>query len=452
MKKSLLIAVAAIMVVLSASAQQKRVAQATKMNAPVATKMNVTKAPAAIAKRAIEKNQPARRAAGIAGTYILNYANLKGDFTASSSFEIVEKPTSTVKVVDMEDDNYAETIDFEYNVQLNGFTSDDAVVYGKYDSTEGTIHIPVQVIGEDETYGRILLMGLTSVDGEAAHYGLDIILTVDENGSLELYDAEEELAAAGGYAEGEIISGWYSLLPDYEDGLSAWNFGNDIEFYQPNATMIYTTTGKRLGGEVQGSWNRNVNKRVYIEDYGTEIVINNFLGLCPISVTVNADGTCYIPFGQKVFDRDFSDDSFEYGYICLTGCVIDGNGIKTDDTVPQLNGFWDETEYDFFKTEYKEAWTDEDGEHEAGNYFVDNDPNYCRYFNVCSKFDTEDQGYGFGFCCNLYIVKDEDTTGITEAKATAAQNNAKVYNLLGQEVNGDVKGLVIKNGKKYVNK
>lgn len=442
MKKSLLIAVAAIMVVLSVSAQQKRVAQATKMNAPVATKLNVTKAAAPIAKRAIEKNQPARRAAGVAGTYILDFDNYDGTFTESSSFEIVEK-TGTVKIVDLETENYDETIDFEYNVQLNDFTWEGGVAYGKYDATEGTIHIPVQVIGENSTYGRIVLGGISSLDGEPKHYPFDMILTVDEDGALQLYDMEEELAEV---YPGEIMSGWYSFLPDYEEG-GAWNYGFDIEFFQPNAVM-----GGREVHIENGAWGEwtATTHNVSVEDYGTEIVVHNFFDLCPISITIDGDKAS-IATPVRVQSYDYADEGEEPNYIQIwqwdatlenrvNPGLITGN-VSTDEEGNKMIEFYD--------TEYREAWTDEQGDHEAGEYIIND---YTKWFMVHSNYG-ENGAYWWGEARNVYLIIPADgAAGITEAKATAAQNNAKVYNLLGQEVNGDVKGLVIKNGKKYVNK
>jgi len=41
------------------------------------------------------------------------------------------------------------------------------------------------------------------------------------------------------------------------------------------------------------------------------------------------------------------------------------------------------------------------------------------------------------------------STGISSIEATSAQNG-KTYNLAGQQVSDSYKGLVIKNGKKYV--
>ena len=42
------------------------------------------------------------------------------------------------------------------------------------------------------------------------------------------------------------------------------------------------------------------------------------------------------------------------------------------------------------------------------------------------------------------------STGITSISAAAAKKNGKTYNMAGQEVSSSAKGIVIKNGKKYV--
>ena len=51
----------------------------------------------------------------------------------------------------------------------------------------------------------------------------------------------------------------------------------------------------------------------------------------------------------------------------------------------------------------------------------------------------------------LYLVEFEKTTGINTIKANT-DVNAPVYNLAGQQVEKSYKGLVIKNGKKVINK
>ena len=51
--------------------------------------------------------------------------------------------------------------------------------------------------------------------------------------------------------------------------------------------------------------------------------------------------------------------------------------------------------------------------------------------------------YGFKF-------KEGVTNGITSVNANAASKSSDIYNLAGQKVSGSYKGIVIKNGKKYM--
>ena len=57
--------------------------------------------------------------------------------------------------------------------------------------------------------------------------------------------------------------------------------------------------------------------------------------------------------------------------------------------------------------------------------------------------------YELGKGCYLYSINGK-TTGISSVKAS--QKSSVLYNLSGQRVNGSYKGVVISNGKKYVNK
>lgn len=52
----------------------------------------------------------------------------------------------------------------------------------------------------------------------------------------------------------------------------------------------------------------------------------------------------------------------------------------------------------------------------------------------------------------LYPISMEVSTGIKGIVSDKAGKNASIYNLSGQRVNGSYKGVVISNGKKYVNK
>ena len=48
------------------------------------------------------------------------------------------------------------------------------------------------------------------------------------------------------------------------------------------------------------------------------------------------------------------------------------------------------------------------------------------------------------------VVRGGTSTAISNISAAAAKKNGKTYNMAGQEVSSSAKGIVIKNGKKYV--
>lgn len=88
------------------------------------------------------------------------------------------------------------------------------------------------------------------------------------------------------------------------------------------------------------------------------------------------------------------------------------------------------------------------------------------YFNI-QLFDGFHQGYKFaakqhavikGIVANyngtyeIYPIAEPVTTAINEVNADKAAANGKAYNLSGQRVGKDYKGIVIVNGKKYIRK
>lgn len=55
-----------------------------------------------------------------------------------------------------------------------------------------------------------------------------------------------------------------------------------------------------------------------------------------------------------------------------------------------------------------------------------------------------------GYVISSIVVSSNGTTGISSVNAAAAKKDGKTYNMAGQEVSSSAKGLIIKNGKKYV--
>ena len=59
--------------------------------------------------------------------------------------------------------------------------------------------------------------------------------------------------------------------------------------------------------------------------------------------------------------------------------------------------------------------------------------------------------YEIGTGNRIYSINNI-TTGINKVETDTEDANAPVYNLSGQRVNDSYKGIVIKNGKKYINR
>ena len=440
MKKFLLTSVAAFVVVLAANAQFARVAQLTKgfaYNNDVKLEKAMTKDYHPFVSQKLNAHRAAT--ASIDGDYILNADNFEGDFTESSSFTVVSQ-SGTITL-----DQYENNPEFQYNVVLNDFSYAGAKVYGNYNAAQGFIEIPVQTIFTHPTYKEIVISGGYRKGETNVGYGKSIILLVNEDGTM---DIDEDIEEEGDYA----TTGFVSFIPNYEEpGL--WNYGFDIAVLPTNATMNYSTTSTMMGGTGNG-WAKT-SKRVNVEDLQSEWVVNNFLGLTPVSITLNEDNTCYITLGQKMYDYDRDEP---YGYFRLVGISIDGDYIVRNYEKTQFNGFWTKGYAQFFKTEHKEAWDETDPEtgevthHEEGDYFIDDDDNYVRYVAVATANDDEGAAYQLGYACNIFIEVDEaQGSGISETKASA-QSNGKAFNLMGQEVYGNAKGLIIRDGKKFLNK
>jgi hypothetical protein len=60
----------------------------------------------------------------------------------------------------------------------------------------------------------------------------------------------------------------------------------------------------------------------------------------------------------------------------------------------------------------------------------------------------ESGAYWWGEARNVYFMYADDTTGIDEIANTKNNNIVKSYNLMGQEVSGNTKGLLVRDGKK----
>ena len=437
MKKSLLIAVAALFVALGANAQTKYEAKPVKL---MSVEKNIQLLPnfykneftsTSSFSRTAKVKAP-KPAGTIDGEYILNADNFDGDFTESTIFSIVSQ-TGTITL-----DQYEGSPAFEYNVVLNDFTYTGAVVYGYYHEDFGIIEIPVQTIFTHSTYKELVISAGARSGTENVRYGKALYLVDNGDGTMEVDPDYDETDP-----EDFETSGWVTFLPNYEGG-GLWNYGFDIMCMQPNATMTYWANSPNLDSPNDG-WGQ-VEKRVYVEDYGSEWVVSNFMGFRPVSVTLNGDGTCAIPYGIKMIDYDLEDPYECYMFVGVSDAG-DGQHITMNYDKSALNGFYEDGYSMFFKVEYRDA----EGDNPAGYYIVDSEDEYFPSSSIASYLDSENKLYRLGFVTEIEIETDEHAaTGIMAPKATETAKSTTLYDLSGRVVDGSYKGIVISNGKKVV--
>ena len=438
MKKSLLIAIAALFVAIGANAQFNRVPQATKF-VPQATKVVPQAAPVMMKKAPMDQTERLvanhvkstvshRAASDLEGTYILDFANWDGDFTSSSSFTITAE-TGTAKVISENEAGEEVEVDFDYNLRFDNLSFAGAVVHGFFDETDNTIYIPCQVAGSYSTYGDYRFSGLVTVNGEPYNYGFDVLLVVDEDGTIYNYDFADELAE-NGWPEGAAISGFWTYLP----GQGYLEYGTTMEFYAPNASMGDVEVHLKNGD--WGDWER-AEYDVHVEDYGSELVVHNFFGLCPLSINIEGE-TASIATPVRMMNDDFAEEGEDPDYIqlwqwdeefenivnpgCFTGHVYE----LTDGR--KLIEFYDTDDEDYIIKDY------------------------TKWFMVHSTWG-DSGAYWWGEAYGVYLIWGEASgAGINEVNTVNKTAAAKTYNMMGQEVGKDAKGLLIRDGRKYIAK
>ena len=420
--------IAAFMVAMGTNGQVKRVPMAKKV-VPQEAPVKMKKAPESktkfLAPTHVKTNVSRRAAGDLAGTYILDFANWDGDFTASSAFTITAE-TGTIKVVSENEQEEEIEVDFEYNLCLENFTFTDAKVYAFYDETENTILIPYQAAGTYSTKGTYRVSGLLTVNGEPYNYGFDILLTVDEDGNLENYDFADELKEAG-WPEGSAITGFFTKLVDG----GYLEMGTTMDFYAVNASMgsyeVHLTSG------AWGEWTKTEHP-VAVEDYGSEVVVHNFFGLCPLSITIEGSEAS-ITTPVRMMNDDFAGEGAEEpDYMQLWQWNEDKSIPNPGKIVGKVSELKDGRKaIEFYDT-------DEEGYIHTSS---------TQFFMVHSTYG-DSGAYWWGEAQGLWVLYGSETTGVNAIISANNNGIAKSYNLMGQEVNASAKGLVIRDGKKFV--
>jgi len=170
-------------------------------------------------------------------------------------------------------------------------------------------------------------------------------------------------------------------------------------------------------------------------------------------------GKYQVPEGQEAYIKMNSTnitfqvaegDSVEVKVVCSKNACknIDAEDANDRQCKVTINNTKNDTTYgsDDILAQYNR--TDADG-----NVLETLDGNVIKFgLNAGTYTFKKFSGTGNILISSIEITPVEGGTGIADINADVNDANAPAYNLAGQRVNANAKGLVIKNGKKYVNK
>jgi hypothetical protein len=453
MKKNLLIAVA-LVATIGASAQVAPIGK--KIPAPTQCgkmmksadfgKLNIQK----VAK--VKANAPAID--NIYGEYLYTYFDSYNGVEATSvgRFTIKEASGTMDLKYYTNNDGSEGTPTFEYNVEIDNFSYDGTVVYGAYDEESGEIFIPVQdaievteANGFNGDYGPAVLTAFYEGEDGNQYYGAELIFVIGDDGSIEL---------------GEDLLGWYSYLPEDlapSGNPYAFNAGEDLQLFTPNGTMDFRTRVNFLKDEVLSESYDPAHSTINVQDFGTQLVVSGFMKQFYVTIDLNDDGTCSLPFPQLVMDYEQEIEEQTYTGIYIYGSDPEGYpGLEEE----SLLGYVDGNKVRFYADAEGGAniWN-EDGSLKSDAY------NGYIFLGFQPGTDAEGKKtvYGYGWNCLLDFEwtdgnsdpDPQEPTGIENANNTLEYKlkNTKTYNLMGQQVDRKaVKGLMIRDGKKYIAK
>lgn len=428
MKKSLLIATIALFVAVGASAQ--KTAKNVSLNGTKFDKTAVMSSCQFGQNVTSKKFKVAKRAAvgDLYGTYVATETGT--DETTLNCFSVT-----------LEEANFEEE-GITYNVKIKDFWSEGTECYGIFDPEDNTLKIPslmtiwadenLQDLGYSEatkTYGPLVIINIDAEDKVDVEG--DIVFIYDEEEGTFTFDDNSTSAyyiyALGKTAEGEDVGGW--------------TYAYDVSFAPYNGVMSFSTTSARfMTKEPREGSNWGYGELpINYEDWDTSFQINGFLKSGSISIGVNADDkTATMMMHQPLSTDNYGEGE---GHMELCGVALDKEQgmISIDATIESING-----EY------YKDVAIEEKPCDFICFYGVDEN-NYYTYNEYFIPL-TEGQSYWMGgwFCAlDLTLYKD-DSTGINEISSASKNTTGKTYNVMGQQVGANAKGLLIRDGKKFV--
>lgn len=408
MRKLLLLAVAA-MASFSVNAQ----VALTKIDTQEAVKMNVTRAQLFKSNPGMRLSSPILKANGAFGTYISAEYNEQDDIYDCK--EVLVESVTGVEGANVK-------LTFSVGSTFKGH------VYGTLEN-DNKITIPAQDVNDGQLVtefglnNKVTFCAFKDADQEGYVNFLPenpLVFQKDEAGTWTVVTSEEL-----------PIKGWAMVIIDYpnQGENSILDSSREPEMHLANGTM----TGMRLQDQSQNE----INLPVYVQDDGEEIsVFNHYAGTrLKIDIVDKEAGTFQITTPQNIMlaSKQAQDDGFGR-YMRIVGCNKDGMFTENE----PVKGKWANNVLTFNPVVWNgkgDPNNDLSGVYAIGSNIVDG----SWYF--AGEFDEVVISYG-----------SDDPTGIENVATEAVKKDNRIFNLAGQQVGKDYKGIVIKNGKKMIQK
>lgn len=358
-------------------------------------------------------------------------SDLYGTYVEDDLADIHSCGSAVLQAYEYTDDETGETEEYVELALDPIYTNYECVNYvdvlGIYDEESSTITVPnnqycYEITSDDYYYSSlgscyfVLSAIVCDEDGNISGWDdNDLVFDVNEDGSLVLQN-----------------DGYYVWIYGESSEYNGYGFNGNtgVILYPANATQSYY-------------WNRpdwaSHQEKAYVEDYETSVGVYGFCNVGYCEMTINDDLSVTIDADQPMIDLGLTDES----EIDVYGEYLNLYPVEVQNDY--LVGVMDGTPIEGTLSGNTISIGGTDVDHQT-------------YFTMYSYLDADEKGYSNGYYVYYQLALDEGNflaDGIKEVNGTREDKirNTKTYNLMGQQVNRDAaKGLLIRDGKKYIQK
>lgn len=384
------------------------------------------------------------------------------DASGTVTIDPTEAGTYTITATYAGDDTYAAseatyTITVKKTLQLTG--------KGTMESPYTVADVIAIVNANEQTTDNVYVKGIvnyvkTTADNIAKYKNCDYFI-VDKEGSTDSIEAfrgkylgNTDFTSLDQIAAGDKVV-LYGTLTKYNNIVELDKNNYIVDFWSNNEMTLDETESNEVTSMRHATvlmarkfnanaWNSLVLPFSMTADqvtatFGEDVKLANYTG-----TTLNADGTCTLNFTTTT-TINANTPVFVYGAKDLdVKSINDVNVVAGDPAVTPDGAAFS------FTGSYNNATL------EAGDWFISSDNKFYRAQGTESMKATRavfrpttTEADAKGLALNL----DGATTAINGINADKAEpNNAHAYNIAGQRVAANYHGLIIKGGKKYMNK